>query len=366
MKPSRLEWEKIKLDDTTYESAGVFDVNRNGHLDIVCGGFWYAGPDFKTRHKLCDVRAEDEYYDDFSTIALDVNGNGYLDVITGGWWGQTLYWRENPQGEPIPWKTHEIDSPGNIETTRAWDVDGDGIVEICPNTPGHPLVFYKLNYDAQGKPTGTFRKITITEEQSTHGLGFGDINGNGRGDFVVPNGWWEAPTDPLEGSWIFHNEFELGSASVPILVVDVTGNGKNDLIVGQAHNYGLDWYEQIEDTSGKRIWKKHPIDPFFSQYHDIQWVDIDGDGQCELLAGNRYRAHCGNDPGETEVVGFYIFKWNGEYFTKQVVDHGLVGTCSGAGIFFSVADLDGNGLLDIVAPGKEGLYLFKNKGFADH
>ncbi|HOM72885.1 MAG TPA: VCBS repeat-containing protein, partial [Armatimonadota bacterium] len=121
----RIQWEKIKLDDGSFESANVFDVNNDGILDIVCGGYWYEGPDFK-KHKLCDVLAAGEYYDDFSTIPMDVNGNGYLDVITGGWWGKTLYWRENPKGLPLEWKSHEIDMCGNIETTRAWDVDGDG------------------------------------------------------------------------------------------------------------------------------------------------------------------------------------------------------------------------------------------------
>ena len=89
------------------------------------------------------------------------------------------------------------------------------------------------------------------------------------------------------------------------------------------------------------------------------WVDIDGDGQCELITGCRHRAHCGNEPGEDDIVGLYIFKWNGESFTKQVVDYGKVPCHSGTGIFFQVVDLDGNGRLDIVAPGKEGLYHFQ-------
>ncbi|HOP80515.1 MAG TPA: VCBS repeat-containing protein, partial [Armatimonadota bacterium] len=168
----RIQWEKIKLDDGSFESANVFDVNNDGILDIVCGGYWYEGPDFK-KHKLCDVLAAGEYYDDFSTIPMDVNGNGYLDVITGGWWGKTLYWRENPKGLPLEWKSHEIDMCGNIETTRAWDVDGDGELEICPNTPAGPLVFYKLIRDENGKGTGKFQKYVIDEKPSGHGLGFG-------------------------------------------------------------------------------------------------------------------------------------------------------------------------------------------------
>ena len=241
-------------------------------------------------------------------------------------------------------------------------MDSDGELEIVPNTPGDPLVFYKLERDADGRGTGKFSKHCVSEDPSGHGLGFGDVTGEGKGALIVHNGWWEAPADPSNGEWRFHQEFEFGSASVPILAVDVDGDGINEIVVGQAHGYGLDYYKPQKDAGGKREWTKHPIDPYFSQYHDMQWIDIDGDGRCELVTGNRYRAHCGKEPGETEVVGLYIFKWNGESFTKQVVDHGKVPDASGTGIHFAVADLDGNGRLDIVAPGKDGLYIFRNLG----
>ena len=34
----RIEWEKIQIDGGAYESAGVFDINRDGRLDIVAPG----------------------------------------------------------------------------------------------------------------------------------------------------------------------------------------------------------------------------------------------------------------------------------------------------------------------------------------
>jgi hypothetical protein len=358
----RLEWQKTRIDDGTYEAAGVFDVNNDGVLDIVCGGYWYEGPEFAKKHRICDIRAEGEYWDDFSVIPLDVNGDGYMDFITGGYWGRTLVWRENPQGGEVEWKTHEIDVCGKIETTRAWDVDGDGEIEIVPNTPAEPVMFFKLLREATGRPTGQFRKVVVGREKSGHGLGFGDITGNGRGDLVTRHGWYEAPDDPLGSRWTYHPEFDLGKASIPIIVADLNRDGLAELIVGQAHGYGLDYYRQELQADGSRRWTRHPIDPYMSQYHDMQWVDLDGDGACELITGNRYRAHNGREPGETEIVGLYCFKWNGESFTKQVIDHGLAGQSSGTGIFFSIADLDGNDRLDIVAPGKEGLFLFRNLG----
>ncbi len=359
-----LRFTKQQISSQRYESAAAFDVNNDGVLDIVCGAWWYEGPDFKRKHPVGEVRAEGEYYDDFSTLAMDINGNGYLDFVTGGWWGNTIRWRENPKGDPeAEWQEHVIAEVGNVETTRAWDVDGDGELEIVPNTPGGPLRYWKLVRNSQGKATGAFSEHMVLDQPQGHGFGFGDINGDGREDFVLHNGWVEAPAK-RGGKWTFHPEFDLGSASCPVVVTDVNGNGLADLIVGQSHAYGLDWWEQRVSSNGTRTWTKHPIDPYNSQYHDLWWGDIDGDGQSELVTGKRYRAHCGNDPGANDPVGTYYFKWNGESFAKQVVDFGPSGEGKGCGIHFHVVDIDGNGRLDIVAPGKDGLVLLRNQGSA--
>ena len=358
-----LKFRKFLVDDQRFESAGIMDVNQDGHLDIVSGSYWYEGPDFLKRHIVAPQEPYDvEYFDDFSTIPLDVNGNGLPDIITGGWFGGRLRWLENPGKTGTEWRAHELEPIGNIESTRAWDIDGDGTLEIVPNTPNNALHVFKLMVDSTGNGTGAFEKHLIREEPQGHGLGCGDIAGNGRMDIVLSDGWLEAPEDPYAGAWKWNSGPPLmESASVPILVVDVTANGLNDLIVGGAHAYGLDWFEhKIE--GGEHRWIKHPIDPFNSQYHDMKWIDIDGDGACELVTGKRYRAHKGRDPGAHDDYGIYYFKWTGENFAKQVIDYGAKRETTGLGIYFDMADMTGNGFPDIVAPGKDGLYIYFNQG----
>lgn len=357
-----LQFQKRLLADEKYEACAVFDVNGDGILDIVSGAFWYEGPDFVTRHRICEVDAIDGYHDDFSDFPLDVDGDGRLDIITGAWWGKTLRWRRNPGTTGETWQTFDIDACGSIETIRFFDIDGCGVPEIFPNTPGAPQAFYKLLRDENGQGTEAFRKITIGEAASGHGMGFVDLNGDGRTDIVLKNGWLEQPEDPFQTPWTFHPEFDLGSASVPILGYDVNGDGLVDLIVGQAHDYGLHWYEQRIAEDGHRTWVKHEIDGSGSQFHDLWLVDLDGDGVPELITGKRYRAHNDGDPGAHDQVGLYYYKIEGGRFDKHVIDFGPAGTASGAGIYFWVQDLTGNGYPDIVAPGKDGLYLFTNMG----
>jgi hypothetical protein len=357
--PRPVTFEKQLIAMESAESVGVFDVDGDGQLDIVSGSYWYKGPDFSKKQLIGQVKRVSEYFDDFSTIPMDVNGDGKMDYITGGWFGKTLYWVENP-GNNKEWAVREIANTGNVETTRSWDVDGDGYMDIVPNTPNQPLAYYTLIRDAAGKGTAEFKKYPVAEKHG-HGLGFGDINGDGRGDFVIPEGWLEAPKDLRNGIWKLHEAFKLEGASVPIIVEDVNKDGLTDFIVGQGHDYGLNWYEQ-EKNGAVITFKKHAIDPFQSQYHTMEWVDIDNDGEMELVTGKRYRAHNGNDPGGNDFMGMYYFKWNGESFTKNVISYGPLGEGKGAGLYFSVADLNGNGMLDIIVAGKDGLVVFHNKG----
>lgn len=360
---SQVKFHKQMIAAESFESVNVFDVNNDGKTDIVSGAYWYEGPDFINRHFIGKLNRTGGggYWDDFATIPMDVNGDGWMDYISGDWFSKCIWWRENPGNNNVEWKLHIIDTTGNVETIRGWDVDHDGSIEIVPNNPEQPLKFYKLEKGQNGKNNGKFLKVDVAPMQG-HGLGFGDINGDGRGDFITSGGWLEAPVDPLRGKWILHKDFNLGTASVPILVEDVNGDGKNDLIVGQAHGFGLDWYEQRLDKTKKRVWIKHCIDSLSSQYHTMEWADIDNNGKMELITGKRYRAHNGGDPGSNDLVGLYYFKWDGHSFIKHIISYGPLGEGKGTGLFFSVADLHNTGRKDIIVAGKDGLYVFFNMG----
>lgn len=359
-----LSFRKRKIDDTRYEACSVFDVNNDGVLDIVSGAHWYEGPDFVRKHPICDVPAIDEYHDDFSDYPMDVDGDGNLDIVTASFWSKTLHWRRNPGITGERWETY--DSPSAplscTETLRFYDIDGCGVPEVFPNEVNQPQSFLKLVRDLDGPGKPGFRRIVVGGDARSHGMGLVDVNGDGRMDIVISGGWYEQPADPYDTPWTFHPEFQLGSASIPILGYDVNGDGLIDLIYGMGHDYGLYWLEQGRDAAGNRTWTRHEIDMTGSQFHDMQLVDLDGDGVPELVTGKRYRAHNDGDPGAYDPVGLYYYKIDGGRFAKHVIDFGPAGEASGCGIYFWVEDVTGNGYPDIVAPGKDGLYLFENLG----
>lgn len=311
-----LRWQKRLIAGEAFESAAFIDVTGDGVLDIVSGAFWYEGPDFTLRHTITDVKRVGDYYDDFGTIALDVTGTGTPDLVTGAWFGEALRWREHPSDHVSTWTEREIAVVGPIEQPQSWDVDGDGEREIVPNTPSGPLRVVKLR---RGE-TPAWEVAQLWDGPQGHGLGYGDVSGSGRGDFVFSHGWLERLPD---GAWEFRDEFDLGqTASVPIVVADVTGNGRGDLLVGNGHGYGLDWWEQGADASGRRTWTRHAIDDTVSQCHAMRWVDIDGDSLPELVTGKRWHAHPQGDAGNDDDPGAWYYKWNGKGFDKHVIAEG--------------------------------------------
>jgi dienelactone hydrolase len=364
--------------NSAFPSCAVFDVNRDGKADIVCGGFWYEAPTWQ-RHFLRDVEVIRGRYDDYSNLPLEVNGDGFVDLVSANYRSRKLYWIEHPGKSLGAWTAHVVDTPGPMETARLADIDGDGRLDVLPNAVESPAwweVVLNKAADRKAKPAPRWVKHDLPKELAGHGLGFGDINGDGRGDLVGPRGWLEAPADRRTGRWLWHADFELHrDASVPILVLDVDGDGDNDLVYSRAHNIGLYWMEQVrpakKSTAQKStaqtpgfsekpgVWVRHAIDTSHSQAHSLLVADLDNDRRPEVIAGSRHLAHDGRDPGEYDPPAIYAYTFQGETRTwrRQLIS---AGGRAYFGLDPKAADVDGDGDLDLVAADRTGLFWFEN------
>jgi hypothetical protein len=358
-----------------YESATVGDLDHDGKVDIVYGTYWFAGPDFVPRAYRANHAAKD-YLRANSEHLYDVDKDGWLDIIAGGWAEDGIYWYRNPgngpaeRGKPweknLPWEARLLArTRGRMEMFALHDYDGDGVPELhgaCYRKE-EPLEVWRFTKRADGTPA--LEPFVLGAEGGGHGFAWGDVNGDGREDVLTEIGWYERPQgDPFARPWRFHPESALPHPSCPFVVKDLNGDGRLDIIFGRGHDFGLYWWEQeAPKADGTTVWKPHVIDESWSQAHALALADLDGDGQDELIAGKCIWAHDGGDPGAADPPAVYYYSWNraDARFTRHTI--AAPGENVALGRQYAVADLNGDGRLDLTAPSELGLWVFLNQGY---
>jgi hypothetical protein len=337
--------------------AILFDLDRDGQLEVV-GKEWRIprvqvwkkvatpSPMASYRHQFID---RDKPGPGTDILAVDITGDGKMDVACGRWWYEHNTWRR-----------HEL--PGTAQVIHAFDVDGDGRQELIVtlrNSDGgdfsNRLAWLKpIDPVADrwqscpiGRGTGDWphgscagplgpagQMALVTAYHSAHAKGRGgphypeiwivpsdptrpwerkilakvvygeqlipwNIAGSGRLDIFCGPWWLENHGD---GTFTPHRMFE-GLYPARLGVMDIAGNGRPDLIVGDetvdwsnrtSKHTPLCWYECPADP--RQPWIRHAIDKVRCP-HSIGVADLDGDGETEIICGEHdpftpYRQRC--------------------------------------------------------------------------
>ena len=365
-------FRKIQLTDQFYsEGIGYADFNKDGKTDVVYGPHWYEGPDYKTKHEIYTPKTFDPkgYATTFFSFAYDFNNDGFADVLELDFPGAEARWWENPKGKDGAWTKHKVFDVVDNESPQFRDITGDGKPEIICGSKGF-LGWVEVNWNDPTKPW-SFHPISPKGKwhKYTHGIGFGDVNGDGKMDYLEPDGWWEQPKEvAADGVWKFH-KFKFCEGA-QMFVYDVNGDGKNDVVTSlRAHGFGLAWYEQVADPKeeGGIGFKRHmfmnaqPAENKygvkFSQLHAVDLVDIDGDGLKDIVTGKRYWAH--GPKGDDEPSAPAVLYWFKLVRTGAEVDFVpyRIDDNSGVGVDVVVADLNGDKLPDVLVGNKQGAFV---------
>jgi hypothetical protein len=315
------------------------------------------------------------YSHSFACFADDFNGDGWPDLIVIDFPGAPCYWFENPQGAGGHWKKHTIGPSACNESPQYADLFGTGkrvlIMGAQPKGQEHQgqMAYFTPGSD----PTALWEMHPISEPSApgkeipgtfrfSHGLGVGDVNGDGRLDVICTGGWWEQPTPgerAADKPWKFHPA-DLGPDCSDMYAYDIDGDGKADVVSSSAHKFGIWWHQQKPGEGGSPSFLLHDLfAKLVSETHALNVIDVNGDGQKDLITGKRIWSHGRAEPGADQPAMLFWFEAKKGSdgvvtFTPHAIDDD-----SGVGTQFVVLDVNGDKLPDVVVSNKKGTFVFE-------
>ena len=374
-----VQFVKLRLNPDFYsEGINIGDLDRDGKTDIIAGPYWYPGPAFSSkiafrqpRATPFDIAGDSDCY---LVFVYDFNQDGWPDILsfrTAG--GAEVVWYENPKGAASTWTEHLVFSNSNDESPAFTDVDGDGKPELV-TISGGAGGWAEPNW-ANPQAPWTFVPVTAKSGWGayTHGLGIGDVDGDGRRDLILSEGWWAQPAAASATPWASHpamfwaqEDPSESYGGAQMFVDDVDGDGDPDIVTSlQAHGWGLAWFENQKGAFIKHVIvntraEEAQYGVAFAQPHAVELADIDGDGLKDIVTGKRKGAH-GYGLSATELAApavLYWFKLVRETGQPPRYEPHLIDSEAGVGTQVTVADVNGDGLPDILTAGRAGAFVF--------
>jgi len=219
----------------------------------------------------------------------DLDGDGDEDLIGGG---DGVYWWENLDGTGMSWEQHLIDSTFNfIQGVCVVDLDGDNDIDVVggrlADSPD-PYLFWWENLDDKG---GSWLRHVVNSDGDSHTVQVIDMDFDGDWDLLTAGGgrveWWENLN--ASGYWLGHSIAHFPGVH-GVCSADLDGDG--DLDVAACSDISgitddVSWWENLDGEG--TAWSKHVIDGSAWGAMDLCAVDLDEDGDMDILGAVYYQ-----------------------------------------------------------------------------
>lgn len=423
IKPGSLSYTKIAAHKRFLgESCSIADYNKDGMPDISSGRRWFPGPAFTTgnifrgghedlpRNGTPRQEIVDGVSDDWSDFPWDVDGDGWTDIINIAssdantpvmptpmpQQNATGFWYKNPgagAATNMNWMRYQIHGDMRHEQKAFLDFDGDGKPEITGAcracTPPTRKGYYKMG----ANPQAPWAFIPVTGNVTfpfggtgwMHGMGAGDVNGDGKPDFLDRNGVWIQGATPT--AWtpvpvvLYDGDPADHRGGSHMFSFDVDGDNDMDIVSAEgAHHYSIAWYEQVTPTQFRKhrimgtesAADKQKYGVGFTEPHALNVADMDGDGVPDIISGKMRFAHPIDERDPDPLGAPELWVWKTKRNTKPPYDDGqatsmtylephMVDNEAGVGRQFSVGHANDDGIMDICVGTKVGLFVFLGK-----
>jgi hypothetical protein len=254
--PTRAQWERHTIDDTSSGADGVrlADINGDRHPDIVTG--WEEGGSIRVYINPGPPKAKEQWpriavgraASPEDAVLVDLDGDGDLDVVS------------SCEGKQRAMFVHWAPGAAKYRDAAAWKT------ERFPAASGMQWMF------AAPLPLGGGKGVALAAGGKNAGAALG---------------WFEPPPNPRDlTAWTWHHLRDMGW-TMSIIAEDMDGDGDFDLLASDRRppRSGAFWLEN--PGLGERLpqpWNEHPVGAQSLEVMFLATGDLDGDGFSDVLS----------------------------------------------------------------------------------
>jgi uncharacterized protein YjdB len=231
----------------------------------------------------------------------DLDGDGKLDIATGNFGATTSSVFRNTSTSGVVSFATKVDLTTGTQPVfiTSGDIDGDGKSDLAVSNYGAASVSVLRNISTVGSiATGSFAtKVDFTVGTNPCELILSDIDGNGKSDLVVAN-YSSATISVLRntstsgtigtGTFAAKQDFTTGTGAEGICVGDFDGDSKPDVVVGNSSSASISILRN-KATSGAITSGSFAAKVDFAANTLPYFVasgDLDGDGKPDIVVAN--------------------------------------------------------------------------------